>query len=325
MAPKRPAAEGAARPTEERVDDEPEDLHAKISELQMQLLSLTESVRASTPASQLDTVAGPARLPPIQLIQKLVGKQNYRQWSTEIEAIAQSLDIWNIIINDRSHLALVQRQQYTKSLLILNISPDLQSEVSHLSTAHEIWEYLKRQFDTNRFSDLMQAARRLRTIKWGANYTGLEEFHRRFKDAKVVIKEVTSEPIPDLILTCFLPIAIEDRFEDFTTLIESYLAQPSTPDTQKTFEYTFERFRTAQYRGELREEAADYVAAMSQGERKKGKGSQEGEQREKCSYCDKVHRKICWTKNPELAPAYLQDYYKWKYQELMSKSKVEVQ
>ena len=134
MAPKKQAVTPVAE-EQQSSSQEPEDLHAKIETLQQQLTSLLQQ-QQQQPGMQAGILnqgiaimaSSFARFPQIQLITpKLDGKPIYHLWSTIIEAIAQSLDIWELI--QYSQYPLVQHlqhaNQYARSLLILNMIPSL--------------------------------------------------------------------------------------------------------------------------------------------------------------------------------------------------------
>ena len=102
MAPKKQAVTPVAE-EQQSSSQEPEDLHAKIETLQQQLASLLQQQQPGVQAGNSNQgnavmASSFARFPQIQLITpKLDGKPTYHPWSTIIEAIAQSLDIWELI------------------------------------------------------------------------------------------------------------------------------------------------------------------------------------------------------------------------------------
>jgi hypothetical protein len=243
---------------------------------------------------------------------KLDGKGTYRTWSIQIEAIAQATEpIWAII---KEGIAS-PHQQYARSLLLLNLVPTLQMEVRDKTTANEIWTYLKEQFDTNDYADLATAVRRLRNIQWDSSEERtIEGFYQELKTCQMVIKEVSSRGIPDLVLTSLLLCAIERQYRDFVTNTEAQLSNPTTPSNQKTFEYTFGRFRTEYYRRRARQEEEDQEDQMA---------GVHAVSMERCVVCDRLHGRGCWVVNPELAPSDKQGYYKRKHDEWKAKTKTE--
>jgi len=143
----------------------PKNQKEEIEELKAQLLALQTSIRTPSENETIPTYTQ-ARLPPITLVDpKLDGKSTYRTWSIQIEAIAQSIEpIWGIIREGIKTPA--SQQQYARSLLLLNMVPNLQMEIRDKTTAYEIWTYLKEQFDTNEFTDLMIVVRNLKKSQW---------------------------------------------------------------------------------------------------------------------------------------------------------------
>ena len=89
--------------------------------------------------------------------------------------------------------------------------------------------------------------RKLRSIRWLED-TEIESFYQEFKDARMTIREVAGEPLPDLVLTSILLHAVEESFPEFSLLVEIQLSDPLTKPAQKTFEYAFGRFRAEFYR-----------------------------------------------------------------------------
>jgi hypothetical protein len=282
-----------------------DDMQAQIEALQEQVASMQESLRRTPASYDSNAYANPSpygtKLPPIQLITpKLDGKRTYRSWSINIEAIAQSIEnIWNVIEEHDTHAPASQRQ-YARSLLLLNMVPNMQAEVRGMNTASEIWAYLRGQFGTNEFTDLLTLVRRLQNIRWSTD-TDIEEFYQEFKDAQMTIKEVTGQPLHELVLISIFLHAIDESFSEFVLLVEAQLSQPSTVPIQKTFEYTFGRFRTEFYRRQARDTRASLVGRVSE--------------REHCAACQKVHGKVCWTQFPEQAPVHLQNFYRKKFTE----------
>ena len=261
MAPKRQAAEQSTAGGTAATDDgdvNTEDLHAQVRSLQEQLGLLQVSIerqQSSSPAPGIGTpesiIAAPSfRFPAIQIVSLILeGKSTWSPWNTKIEAIAQSLDLWGIILTGAA--APIQHMQYARSLIVLNVSESIQIEIRHLSLAYEIWKYLTEQYGVNEFSDLMLSVRGLRRLRYTdphqSDDKNIESFYRKFKDAQIAIQEVAGKPLPDLVLVAILLDAVEDNHSDFATLMESHLNHPSTAASQKTFEYVFARFRSEVY------------------------------------------------------------------------------
>ena len=116
--------------------------------------------------------------------------------------------------------------------------------------------------------------------------------------------------MPDLVLTSLLLCAIEKQYPDFALNVEALLSNPSIPSNQKTFEHTFGRFRMEYYRRKARQEEEEDETDF---------GVHSVQQKEHCVICNRIHRRGCWVKYPELASSDLQDYFKRKYQEWKAK------
>jgi len=293
-------------PPKGRADDQ-NDLKAQVLALQEELALLR-----NTPAPERDnTVLNQARLPPIPLIDpKLNGKPTYRTWSIAIEAVAQSIEyIWEII-RDGTKNAPASHQQYARSLLLLNMVPNLQMETRHKASAHEIWIHWKEQFEANEFADLTMRVRRLRNILWNQK-DDIEDFYQEFKGTQMTVQEVSGQPLPDLVLISLLLCAIDKHYSDFVSSVEIQLSQPATPAAQKTFEYIFGRFRTEYYRKKAREEeqSEDEIDGIN--------SVQKGHH---CTICDRIHGRNCWVKDPELGPPYLRDRLQKRHDEWKAKT-----
>lgn len=205
-------------PPKAKATDDENDLKAQVLALQEQLASLQK--RNTTPERD-NTVLNQARLPPIPLIDpKLNGKLTYRTWSIAIEAVAQSIEyIWEIIRDGTKVNAPASHQQYARSLLLLNMVPNLQMETRHKASAHEIWIYWKEQFEANEFTDLTMRVRRLRNIQWNQK-DDIEEFYQEFKGTQMTVQEVSGQPLPDLVLISLLLCAIDKHYSDFVSSVE---------------------------------------------------------------------------------------------------------
>ncbi|KAF1989761.1 hypothetical protein K402DRAFT_418472 [Aulographum hederae CBS 113979] len=207
--------------------------------------------------------AVPSRFPAVQMVpEKLQGKLEYKSWATNIEAIAQSLDLWGIIAED-DESPPAQHKQYARSLLVLNVSPSIQMELQGMNAA-EIWQHLERQYGLNGFTELSQAIRTLRRVKVTEfdSDPNLSKFYRTFKDAQTLSREIAGAPIPDLTMTAILLDIIWETHEDLAFQIDSHMNNPNTPTSQKTFEYTFSRLR-AEY---TRQRANHYWSTAAVGE-----------------------------------------------------------
>lgn len=151
--------------------------------------------------------------------------------------------------------------------------------------------------------DLALATRRLRNAKWQPEQD-LEESYQQFKDTQAITREVAKAPFPELALISLFLHAIEDSYSDFVTIIKSQLSNPNTPAAQKTFEYTFSRFRTECHRKQARNEESDLdtVTAIGKSERKA------------YDYCGRLHGRVCWVKYPELAPEGRRDHFQKEHE-----------
>ena len=169
--------------------------------------------------------------------------------------------------------------QYARSLIILNVSELIQTEIWHLPLAHGIWKYLTEQYGVSEFSDLMISVRGLRRLRFTDEYRQsddktVESFYRKFKDTQTAIQEVAGKPLPDLVLVAVLLDAVEGNYEDFATIMEAHLNHPSTAESQKTFEYVFARFRSEFYQAKATytsstELPISFVRGGKQGEKEK--------------------------------------------------------
>ena len=82
-----------------------------------------------------------------QAVEKLVGRENYSNWSIAMEAYLQSEGLWDTIKTDTTTTIDESKILKARGKIVLALDPIVYSNVRNLKTAKEIWSKLQAVYD----------------------------------------------------------------------------------------------------------------------------------------------------------------------------------
>src|ERR1700761_3110638 len=98
----------------------------------------TPTVAYVAQTTQPITIPTYKKPPQIPNIDKLKGRYNFQTWSTAIEQHAKLLQIWPIYQSEAT-VATEQQETLALSLIILNLSHNIQSQFRVTTSAYHVW------------------------------------------------------------------------------------------------------------------------------------------------------------------------------------------
>ncbi|WVY91437.1 hypothetical protein V8G54_036951 [Vigna mungo] len=106
--------------------------------------------------------------------------QNYQMWAVKMEAYLDANDVWEAVEQDyevaplqdnptigqmKNHKESRLRKSKAKSILFTVVSPVIFNRIMTLKTAHEIWKFLKEEYEGNERVKGMQALNLVRELE----------------------------------------------------------------------------------------------------------------------------------------------------------------